>query len=124
MITPKQIAEVANAAYAYKAATAATPAVDTIKRANKYGFIEETLPRDCAWYAQTPQIFHRAYYFGALKRVEKENTTFTDDNMLMECIGQRVYLVDVGTDNFKITVPSDLVKAEAVLLMREKEKKQ
>jgi 2-C-methyl-D-erythritol 4-phosphate cytidylyltransferase len=123
LITPKQIQEVANAAYAYKAATAAAPATDTIKRANQYGFIEETLPRDCAWCAQTPQVFHRAYYLGALKKAKKEKKCFTDDNMLMELIGQRVFLVDTGADNFKITVASDLARAEAVLLEREKEKK-
>lgn len=123
LITPKQIREVANAAYAYQAATAATPAVDTIKRANAYGFIEETLPRETAWCAQTPQIFHRAYYLGALEKAKKEQKSFTDDNMLMELIGQRVFLVDTGADNFKITVASDLARAEAVLCEREKEKK-
>lgn len=123
LITPKQIGEVAQAAYVYGAATAACPAVDTIKRANSYGFIEETVAREIAWSAQTPQIFHRAYYVGALEKAKKEAMHPTDDNMLMELIGQRVFLVDTGVDNFKLTVQSDLARAEAVLRQREERTK-
>lgn len=122
LITPKQIADVCNAAYAYKAATAAAPVVDSIKVVNEYGFIEHNVDRATAWCAQTPQIFHHVLYRGAMEKADKEGIVVTDDNMLMESLGQRVLVVDCGAENFKITVPSDLQRAEAVLDAREKNK--
>ncbi len=122
LVTPKQITDVARAAYAYKAATAATPVTDTIKIVNSYGFIESNVKRETAWAAATPQIFHRVYYRMAQEQAKKETQTITDDNMLMELIGQRVMVVDTGNENFKITVPSDIQRAEAVLQGRKRKR--
>ena len=119
LITPSQIRDVAVAAYAYGAASAATRVVDTVKVANKYGFIDKTIPREEVWLAATPQICNYVYYAAALKMAEEQQVTVTDDNSLMELIGQRVKLVDTGSDNFKITLPSDLARAELILRTRE-----
>ncbi len=118
LITPKQIIKVAKAAYAYRAATAATPVVDSIKTVNRYGFIERNIPRETVWAMQTPQIFHKVYYRAAWEKAKQSHQILTDDNMLMELIGQRVMVIDTGCDNFKITVPTDIQRAEAVLEAR------
>ena len=62
LITPEQITEVCHAAYKYHAATAAHRATDTVKLANKRGFIESTTDRDTVWLAGTPQVFKTSLY--------------------------------------------------------------
>ncbi len=119
MITPAQIRRVVAAAYAYRAASAATPVTDSIKLVNRYGMIERDLPREELWAAATPQVFHCVYYAAALKAAEDAHAEVTDDNSLMEQVGQRVKLVDTGHDNFKITYDTDIARAEAVLRLRE-----
>jgi 2-C-methyl-D-erythritol 4-phosphate cytidylyltransferase len=91
-----------------------------VKVANKYGFIDKTIPREQVWLAATPQIFQVAHYAGALQLAMEKKVSVTDDNSLMELIGQRVKLVDTGCDNFKITLPSDLARAELILRARRK----
>ncbi len=119
LITPRQIREVASAAYAYRAASAASPVVDSIKEINRYGMIERDVPRETLWAAATPQIFHRVYYAAALRAAKESHAIVTDDNSLMELIGQRVKLVNTGHENFKITYESDLSLAEAIMIQRE-----
>ena len=119
LITPTQIARVLTWAYAYHAATAATPVVDTVKTVNAFGFITSTLPRETVWLAATPQAFHLPYYRAAVRYAQEKGLRVTDDNSLMEAIGQRVKIVDTGCENFKITHPEDLIRAEAVLKARE-----
>lgn len=119
LIMPSQIARVLTWAYAYHAATAATPVVDTVKTVNQFGFITSTLPRETVWLAATPQVFHLPYYCAAVRYAKEKNLRVTDDNSLMEAIGQRVKVVNTGSENFKITHPEDLIRAEAVLKARE-----
>lgn len=121
LITPKMIGDVANAAYAYGAATASCTVVDTVKRVNRYGFVSEGLNRAELRQVQTPQIFHTVYYRAALAAFDRDPVEITDDNALMERIGQRVKAVDTGRENFKITYPEDLARAEWILRAREKQ---
>ena len=50
---------------------------------------------------------------------EKDGFAATDDASLAEHIGIGVYLVDCGAENFKVTVGSDLSRAEILLKERE-----
>lgn len=118
LITPAQIGRVVTFAYAYRAATAVTPVVDTVKTVNGRGFIEKTIPRDTVRLAATPQVFHRRYYEAAVKYAQDKGVTVTDDNGLMELIGQRVRTVDTGRENIKITEAGDISVAEAILKRR------
>ncbi len=118
LVTPKQIKEVATAAYAYRAASAGTPVTDSIKTVNRYGMIESNVPRENLWAAATPQIFHRVYYAAALRVAEETHAEVTDDNSLMELIGQRVKFVDTGAENFKITYATDILRAEVIIRLR------
>lgn len=118
LITPDQISAVVSAAYAYSAASAGAPVKDTVKRVGANGFIIETPPRTEMWNASTPQVFNAAMYRAAAISACKEKLSCTDDNMIMEHIGQRVKMVDVGYENIKLTTPEDLVAMEAIIKNR------
>ncbi len=115
LITPKMIDAVLFEAFRKGAATAATKATDTVKRADGTGFISETVQREGLWLAQTPQVFKTELYRAAAYVSKEEGFSATDDNSLAEHVGFQVKLVDCGSENIKITTPVDLIVAEAIL---------
>ena len=120
LITPDIINSVCRSAYKYKAATAAHRSTDTVKRADKKGFIDSTADRDTVWLAQTPQVFKTKLYRAAAYTALKKGFTATDDNSLVENIGHPIRLVECGAQNIKITTREDIAIAEGVLCDREK----
>lgn len=120
LITPDQIKLVCRAAYKYKAATAAHRSTDTVKIADKNGFISSTADRDTVWGAQTPQVFRTKLYRAAAYTALKKGFKATDDNSLVENVGHPIRLVECGAQNIKITTREDLAVAEGVLCDREK----
>ena len=118
LVSQKDISAVCAAAYTYGAATAATPATDTIKLADDNGFIEKTIDRSTVWHAQTPQIFGADIYRAALAVCQRDKIDVTDDNSLAEYIERPVKLVECSRDNIKITTPEDVAHARAVLKKR------
>lgn len=117
LITPQQIKDVLMTAFAHGAAIAACPATDTVKYAEGT-YIGETVPREHIWLAGTPQIFRDEVYRAAAYVAVEEDFEGTDDASLVENIGIRVHLVDVGPDNFKVTYKNDLLRAELLLKQR------
>ncbi len=115
LVTPEVIGDVCRAAYKYGAATAAHRATDTVKIANKKGFIKETVDRETVWLAATPQAFKTKLYMAAAYKAQKDGFEATDDNMLCEHIRRHVRLVECGPNNIKITTKDDLVSARAIL---------
>ncbi len=97
-------------------ATAAVPLSDTLKRGDG-GHITETVPRQGLWRAQTPQAFrfadilaaHRAFAAG------DPGAEPTDDAAIAEGAGLTVSLVAGSEENFKLTTPEDLKRAEMLL---------
>ncbi len=120
LVTPEIIRSVVELAYRRRTATAVYPVTDTVKRVDGRGRIKETLDRTELRAAATPQAFDRDFYIAVAAYAEKKGTSVTDDNALFEAVGQTVYTVDCGNDNFKVTTPSDLIRAEAVIRAREK----
>lgn len=118
LITPEQITAVCHAAYKYKAATAAHRSTDTVKLADKKGFIDKTVDRDTVWLAQTPQVFKTKLYRAAAYTALKKDLVATDDNSLVEAIRHPIRLVECGSENIKITTASDLFVAEGILRSR------
>ncbi len=118
LITPEKINSVLSETYRCGAATAATRATDTVKRANSKNYITETVDRNELWLAQTPQCFKTELYRASAYIAKEEGYTATDDNALAEHLGFDVKLVDTGTDNIKITTPADLAIAEVILRNR------
>ncbi len=120
LITAEMIGKVVSAAYAHRAASAGTPVTDTVKEIDINGFVVNTPNRASLWAAQTPQVFQSTLYRVAVETAKKEGFSATDDNMLVERLGQTVKMVDCGAENIKITTPKDLVLAEAILKSRSK----
>ncbi len=118
LITPEQIESVCRAAYKYKAATAAHRATDTVKVADKKGFIDSTLDRETVWLAQTPQVFKTKLYRAAAYTALKKGLVVTDDNGLVEAVRHPIRLVECGPENIKITTATDLIVAEGILKSR------
>lgn len=103
-----------------RAALLAAPVIDTIKVVDDEGKVSRTLDRAMLWAAQTPQ-------FAAardLRRVHDDALRddwppATDDAALLERGGIDVMIVEASAENFKVTLPGDLVRAEAILRERE-----
>lgn len=123
LITTDMINSVCRSAYKYKAATAAHRSTDTVKIADKKGFIESTADRDTVWLAQTPQVFKTKLYRAAAYTALKKGFTATDDNSLVESIGHPIRLVECGAQNIKITTREDIAVAEGVLSDRDRIKR-
>ena len=117
LITTENIKAVAEAAFVHGAATAATAVTDTVKHIGDDGFVNTTLPRGDLMLAQTPQIFSRKLYESALLLTDADDS-ITDDNMMVELTGAKVYPVETGKQNIKITTVDDIAYAEFVLERR------
>ena len=95
------------------------PVKDTIKRANKEGYIIDTPNRSELWITQTPQSFKTDLVKMAYKKMkeelEKGNTTLniTDDAMVVEeFTTNQVRYVQGDYKNIKVTTPEDIDIAE------------
>ncbi len=118
LVTPKMIENIVLRASDYGAATAVSPIFDTVKLSED-GFIKKTIPREKLYAAGTPQIFLVDLYKKALK-ASKEDSEITDDNMMVEKLGEKIFCVDVGRENLKITKCEDLDIAEFIIEKRMK----
>jgi len=111
LTTPEIIDSVLDEAMRCGAAVCAVPVTDTVKVSDDKGYIESTPDRSRLWAAQTPQIFKRSIYADALK----SGGDFTDDCALVESVGVKVKIVEGSPSNIKITVPTDIAIAEALI---------
>lgn len=102
----------------YGAAAPAVPVHDTIKRV-KDGFVQETPDRSTLYAVQTPQVFAQPLIVSALSAAMEQGIPLTDDCSAVEAMGKPVFLTPGSTENLKITVPSDLILAEAIIKERE-----
>jgi 2-C-methyl-D-erythritol 4-phosphate cytidylyltransferase len=93
------------------AAVAAIPVKDTIKSANRDGFITETLERDRLWAIQTPQIFALDIL---AESYNKLTAAVTDDASAVERFGHKVKVYMGDNNNIKITTLQDLKLARII----------
>jgi 2-C-methyl-D-erythritol 4-phosphate cytidylyltransferase len=119
-------------------AIAATPVVDTIKRAGMQAgasdrpgdriasldvhrlveppiVVESTIDRGLLWAAQTPQVFRTAALRDALGGDPDAAASATDEAVLVEAAGGRVLIHPAPPENLKVTTPFDLRVAEMLL---------
>ncbi|HEY1978358.1 MAG TPA: 2-C-methyl-D-erythritol 4-phosphate cytidylyltransferase [Candidatus Baltobacteraceae bacterium] len=102
-----------------RAALLAAPVVDTIKVVDAATrAVRETLDRSQLWAAQTPQFALRSDLLRAHERALADGIDATDDAALLERIGVEVAVVASTTENFKVTLPEDVARAEAFLRER------
>ncbi|MCX7781402.1 MAG: 2-C-methyl-D-erythritol 4-phosphate cytidylyltransferase [Negativicutes bacterium] len=107
--------EVIAAARSCRAAGAAVPVKDTVKRVDSEEFVVDTPERSTLWAMQTPQAFAAELLREAYRQANEDGYLGTDDASLVERLGVRVKLVRGGYRNLKITTPEDLIMAEALL---------
>lgn len=94
---------------------AAAPGVmpkDTIKVKDNNSFSKETLTRSELVAIQTPQIFNYKMIMECHQKIKDKNIPVTDDTMVCEMYGNKVYLYEGDYKNLKITTPEDLIFAK------------
>ena len=89
-------------------AIAAVPVVDTLWRASS-GHVDEIVPRENLWRAQTPQAFRYADILAAHRQAAGQH--LTDDAAVLRAAGGDVRLVAASERNFKVTLEGDLARA-------------
>jgi 2-C-methyl-D-erythritol 4-phosphate cytidylyltransferase len=92
----------------------ASPVSDTIHVSSADRLIEDSPDRSTLWAAQTPQVFRADLLRGALDGGDSA----TDEASLVAAVGGKVRLIEGPTDNIKVTTPTDLRLAEALLRER------
>ena len=92
-------------------------AIPVVAPIDSYRIIEgdesRIIDRSALRMVQTPQVFQAE----ALRKAYEQpfSTTFTDDASVMEAAGHKVTLVEGERENIKITTPSDMLIAEAII---------
>lgn len=91
------------------------PVIDTIKEVDAAGAVRATPDRSRLWLAQTPQIFRRQVLERAYAQPPEVLAGATDDAQLVELAGGHVRMVLGSHRNIKLTTPTDMIVAEAIL---------
>jgi 2-C-methyl-D-erythritol 4-phosphate cytidylyltransferase len=120
-VTTELIDKVFQQAVKSGAAILALGMTDSLKRGSSTEpvVIEQSLPRERLWLAQTPQVFSKEILIKAFKNVPKGAT---DDSQVVEATGATVSIVVGSSSNIKITTRDDLFLADAILKSRPKPK--
>jgi 2-C-methyl-D-erythritol 4-phosphate cytidylyltransferase len=93
---------------------AASPVSDTVHVSSSDRLIRDTPDRSTLWAAQTPQVFRA----DILRRALAGGDSATDEAALVAAVGGTVRLIEGPSDNIKVTTPTDLRLAEALLRER------
>ena len=88
---------------------------DTIKIKEKNNFSIDTPNRETLVAIQTPQVFKFREILECHKRVKIDKVVVTDDTMVVERYGKKVYLYDGEYTNIKVTTPEDLILGEKLI---------
>lgn len=99
----------------YGASACGVIPVDTIKVRGNDNFSKDTLKRGELFAIQTPQIFKYDLIKNCHERALQDHLLATDDTMIVEEYGHKVYLFDGAYTNIKITNKQDMFIAEQIL---------
>ncbi|MBV9700571.1 MAG: 2-C-methyl-D-erythritol 4-phosphate cytidylyltransferase [Candidatus Eremiobacteraeota bacterium] len=119
LVTPHDVRAGMRAVGPGRGALLASPVVDTIKEVarDSHGVVA-TLDRSRLWAAQTPQFALALDLLHAHRQARRDNVTATDDAALLERVGIETIVVPSTSPNFKVTLPDDIARAEAILRER------
>ena len=87
-------------------AITAIKAKDTLVHGGTY--IQDYIDRKDVYYIQTPQIFTYEVLSKAMNLAKDENFIGTDESMLVKRCGEKVFLTEGSSLNFKVTTHSDI----------------
>lgn len=119
LVRPDMIDELIRLGWKTQAVAPAIPVTDTVKVADSSGLVLSTPDRSTLYAVQTPQVFQADILKAALQSALASGQTLTDDCAAVERLGKKVWLAAGDEGNIKITTPTDLAVAEAVLRQRE-----
>jgi 2-C-methyl-D-erythritol 4-phosphate cytidylyltransferase len=114
-VTPEEIERAIELAFEEGACIVAAPIKETLKRVADDGRISETVDRGMLWGAKTPQCFRRSLLADAMERARRDGFRATDEAGIVERVGAKVKVIEGDERNIKITTPSDILVAEAIL---------
>lgn len=114
LISEAVIDRTVRAANTYGAAAPMIPVKDTIKVVSG-GVVSSTPNRETLRAVQTPQVFDFDLLRAAMKKVDREKLSVTDDCSAVEAMGAKVKAVEGDERNLKVTTPMDLKIAEMLL---------
>ena len=115
LVTPALVSAVVMAAAEHGAAIPVVPVTDTLKRIVD-GRIGATVDRADLLAAQTPQGARASLFRRAFATFPADAATrFTDEAALLEACTIPVHPIPGDPVNLKVTVPADLLRAEALL---------
>lgn len=118
LVSQELIERVIQGANEHISAVPAIPSTDTLKMVDAEGVIIGPVNRDTVVRVQTPQVFDADIIKGALTKAVQKRLTVTDDCSAVDMMGFSTYTVEGDTGNIKLTLPEDMVLAEAILKSR------
>ncbi len=118
LVTEQVIRRALESVEQHGSGVAAIPVVDTIKRAQPDGLVQETPDRSTLYAIQTPQSFRMDMIMQAHEKAMADGFLGTDDASLLEYAGMPVYLSEGDRENLKLTTPTDVELAEVILQIR------
>jgi 2-C-methyl-D-erythritol 4-phosphate cytidylyltransferase len=114
LVTADLVARCIDALDGLDGVIAATPVTDTVHVASPDLLIASSPDRSTLWAAQTPQVFRA----DVLRRALEDGDPATDEAAVVAAAGGTVRLIEGPSDNIKVTTPTDLRLAEALLRNR------
>lgn len=114
-VTGRIISEGIKYARLYGAAAPGVIPKDTIKIKNDESFSIATPNRNTLMAIQTPQVFKFNIIKECHNKIKEDNVEVTDDTMVVEEYGNKVYLYEGDYTNIKVTTPEDLILAEKLI---------
>jgi 2-C-methyl-D-erythritol 4-phosphate cytidylyltransferase len=101
----------------------ATPAADTLKRAQEAGSaagleVSQTIDRSLLWRALTPQMFRYGQLCAALDAAHAAGRFPSDEAQAVEWLGGHPQLIEGRSSNLKVTTADELALAAAILRSR------
>lgn len=119
LVSQQVIENVCKAAFLYSAAGAGIPVTDTIKRIDREGRALATVDRESLRAMQTPQMAEKPMLLAALQSALEAGAETTDELAALERMGMRPVIVPGDRENIKLTTPTDVLVANAILAGRE-----
>lgn len=117
-VTPAMIDGVFAEAAKTGAAILAVPIIAMLKRVSDRRVIEQTVPRESLFEAQTPQVFRKDVLINAYSQLDALGGDITDDSQLVELAGHPVSVVISDASNLKVTGKGDIALANALIKSR------
>ena len=119
LVSQQVIEDVCKAAFLYSAAGAGIPVTDTIKRIDGADRALATVDREQLRAMQTPQMAEKPLLLAALQSALEAGAETTDELAALERMGMHPVIVPGDKENIKLTTPTDVLVANAILEGRE-----